>query len=220
MDRRRSQRAGAHLCARWPAVSYTGVTIVASGGGAMMQGVATNFPVTGLTADTAYDLYVVVEDVLTTLGFAPLKVQFATPPNTYNITRDGEPARWRHRELHAEPGEPGQPAPHLHGRCQPGVPCLPGWSGPAGSTCMLVTSLRRRVSMPVLCRPLMSMAVTLRRNIGPTTARSSCALHAGYATALTANLVVSGAAVTDPAAIATYLASLDTAARHRRQRLD
>jgi len=42
--------------------------------------------VTGLTADTAYDLYVVVEDVLTTLGFAPLKVQFATPPNTYNIT--------------------------------------------------------------------------------------------------------------------------------------
>ncbi|HQD64590.1 MAG TPA: hypothetical protein PLJ16_05135 [Casimicrobium huifangae] len=193
------------------AVSYAGVTIVASGSGAMTQGVATNFPVTGLTADTAYDLYVVVEDVLTTLGFAPLKVQFATPPNTYNITVTVSPLAGGTASCTPNPVNQGSSAT-CTAVANPAY-LFAGWSGSCiGSTCML-SNVTAAQSVNARFVPTLNVdgSSTATLYHGPTDGQIIVRYMQGLRNgALTANLAVSGAAVTDPVAIATYLASLDT----------
>lgn len=57
---------------------YSGVAIVAHGTGAMSTGTPASFPLTGLTAGTAYDLYFTAEDAATNLVAPPTALQFAT----------------------------------------------------------------------------------------------------------------------------------------------
>jgi PKD repeat protein len=56
-------------------VNYAGVTIAASGSGAMTANVATSFTVSGLTAGTSYDFYVVAMDSSGNLSAIPTKAQ-------------------------------------------------------------------------------------------------------------------------------------------------
>ena len=166
---------------------------------------------TGLTADTAYDLYVVVEDVLTTLGFAPLKVQFATPPNTYNITVTVSPLAGGTASCTPNPVNQGSSAT-CTAVANPAY-LFGGWSGScSGSACML-SNVTAAQSVNARFVPTLnidgSAAATLYH--GPTDGQIIVRYMQGLRNgALTANLTVSGAAVTDPVAMTTYLASLDT----------
>ncbi len=59
-------------------VNYAGVTIAASGYGAMTATVPRSFTVSGLAAGTGYDFYVVAMDASANLSAAPVKVQGST----------------------------------------------------------------------------------------------------------------------------------------------
>jgi len=67
-------------------VGYASVTLAASGGGAMTAGTPRNFSVSGLTAATVYDLYVVAEDSSNHLISAATQLQFSTTAAPVNGT--------------------------------------------------------------------------------------------------------------------------------------
>ncbi len=65
--------------------NYGAVTVVAHGSGGMAAGVAASFAVSGLSAGTSYDLYMVAEDASLNLIASPTRVQFATLPVTHTV---------------------------------------------------------------------------------------------------------------------------------------
>jgi hypothetical protein len=76
--------------------NYGAVTVTISGNGAMVAATAKSFSVSGLTAATAYDLYLVAEDASSNHNLTPstIKVQFSTtaaPVNGLCGTDNGAP---------------------------------------------------------------------------------------------------------------------------------
>jgi hypothetical protein len=66
---------------------YAGVTVVTSGSGAMTAATEKTFNVSGLTADSDYDLHLVAQDGSSNANFSNVEqVRFSTLPNSHAIT--------------------------------------------------------------------------------------------------------------------------------------
>lgn len=114
-------------------LSYSGVSIVAGGSGAMTAAQAKAFAVAGLTAGTSYDLYVAAEDASTNLSGSPILVAFATPATP------AAPAP-------APVPEPASPIPNIGNQpyipgidSQPSMLSMGNGAGPSMTACLMTT---------------------------------------------------------------------------------
>jgi hypothetical protein len=192
-------------------VSYAGATVIASGSNTITQNTPTNFQVTGLTAATNYDLYAVAEDLIGLNGYPPVKRQFTTLPNTYAITVSVSPAGAGTASCTPNPVNEGSSST-CTAVVNP-VYAAGAWSGDcAGPTCVLtnVTAVRSVTANFVPTLNVDGSAAATRYQ--PITDGQIIVryMQGVRGPALVASAGVTGAAVTDPALMATYLASLGT----------
>ncbi len=190
-------------------VSYAGVTVIANGSGAMSQNTPTNYAVAGLTPATDYDLYAADEDTTLLNGFPPVKLQFTTLPNTYGITVSVSPAGAGTASCTPNPVNEGSSS-----TCTAvfNPVYAPGnWSGDcSGPTCVLtnVTATRSVTANFVPTLNVDGSAAATRYQ--PVTDGQIIIryMQGVRGPALIVGAGVTGAAVSDPALMATYLDSL------------
>lgn len=186
--------------------SYPGATVIASGSNAITQNTPTNFLVTGLAPATDYDLYTAIEDLILVNGFPPVKRQFTTLPNTYAITVSVSPAGAGTASCTPNPVNEGSSS-----TCTAVVNPVyaPGnWSGDcSGPTCVLTNVIAAR-SVTANFVPTLNVdgsdADSRYQSVtdGQIIVRYMQGLRGA---ALVAGAGVTGAMVTDPAVMATYL---------------
>jgi hypothetical protein len=190
-------------------VSYTGVTVVANGSGGMVQNTPTNFSVTGLTAATDYDLYATAEDSTLHDGFPPVKRQFTTLPNTYVITVSVSPTGAGTASCSPNPVNEGSSST-CTAAANPAY--APGnWSGDcSGPSCVLTNIIAARSVTANFIPTLNVDGSAAATRYQPVTDGQIIVryMQGVRGPALVAGAGVTGARVTDPAAMATYLSSL------------
>ena len=189
--------------------SYPGATVIANGSSALPQNTPTNYSVAGLAAATDYDLYAAAEDLIGLNGYPPVKRQFTTLPNTYAISVSVSPAGAGTASCTPNPVNEGGSST-CTATASP-VYLWGNWSGDcSGPTCVLsnVTAARSVTAnfVPTLnvdgsdaasrYQPVTDGQIIVRYMQGLRGA------------ALVAGAGVSGATVTDPALMASYLDSL------------
>jgi hypothetical protein len=189
--------------------SYPGATVIASGSNGMTQNTPTNYAVTGLAPATAYDLYAAIEDSTLLNGFPPVKRQFTTSPNTYAITVSVSPAGAGTASCSPNPVNEGGSS-----TCTVAVNPVyaPGtWSGDcSGPTCVLTNVTAARSVTANFVPTLNVDGSDAASRYQPVTDGQIIVryMQGIRGPALVAGAGVTGAAVTDPALMATYLDSL------------